>query len=213
MCVKLYINNNKNRILEAAFFLSLKYGFDNVSIKQIQDEINVSAGAIYYYFKDKNDILVNMLNRGLKDEIKDFEKNLKKYDGTLAEKLKFIFYYNIGTNIDNESYKFNLSDNNHDLIRTEYNSFLLGIYHQHPELRPRFHEANKYIVKIYTDFVEEFKQKNEIRSDMDSGNIALYIHTVVSGFTKLWIGFPEIELEDYMDKNIKMILQTIAVKN
>ena len=207
----MYINNSKDRILEAAFFLSLKYGFDNVSIKQIQDAANVSAGAIYYYFKDKNDILVNMLNNGLKVGIEYFEKKLKNYEGSLTEKLKFIFFYTMGTSIDDDNYKFNRSEE-HDLIRSEYNLFLLGIYHQHPELRPRFHEANKNMVRIFTDFTEEFKQKNEIRDDMDSEEIALYIFTVVSGFTKLWIGFPEIKAEDFIDKNIEMILETVAVK-
>ena len=212
MCAKVYINNNKDRILEAVFFLSLKYGFDNVSIKQIQDEANVSAGAIYYYFKDKNDILLNLLNKGLKKGIKVLDKELKKYEGTFVEKLKFIFYYHIGTNIDDESYKLNCSEKQ-DLINSEYNLFLLGIYHQHPEFRPIFHETNRGMVEIFTDFTEEFKQKNEIRRDMDSEEIAFYIYTVVSGFSKLWIGFPDIELEEFIDKCIKMIVETVAVKN
>ncbi|WP_225370126.1 TetR/AcrR family transcriptional regulator [Methanobrevibacter arboriphilus] len=54
---------NKDKIAQAAFLLSLKYGFDNVSIKQIQEEANVTTGAIYYHFKDKNDILDYILKK------------------------------------------------------------------------------------------------------------------------------------------------------
>ncbi|RBQ22635.1 hypothetical protein ALNOE001_16930 [Candidatus Methanobinarius endosymbioticus] len=49
--------NNKQKIVDAAFDLSVKYGFDNVSMKQIQEAADIGAGSIYYHFKNKNEIL------------------------------------------------------------------------------------------------------------------------------------------------------------
>jgi len=208
----LYLNNNKDKMLEATFLLSIQYGFDNVSIKQIQKEANVSAGAIYYHFKDKNDILNHMLNKYLKGSVEDFKKNLRKYDGSFTEKLKFIFYLHLGKELNNEKHVIKLS-NDIEIDHTEFDLFLLGIYHQHHELRPLFDEMTIEMLDIFTEFVEEFKEKKEIRADFDSEDVALYIYSVVGGFIKLWAGFTHIPLEKYIDINIKMICESVRVKS
>ncbi|WP_225370290.1 TetR/AcrR family transcriptional regulator [Methanobrevibacter arboriphilus] len=83
--------NNKDKIAEATFLLALKYGFDNVSLKQIQEAANVTTGAVYYHFDNKNDILKHMVELYLLNEIDNFKKIVKNYKGTIVEKLKFVF--------------------------------------------------------------------------------------------------------------------------
>ena len=208
----MYHNSSKDRVIEAAFLLSIQYGFDNVSIKQIQDEADVSAGAIYYHFKDKNDILNNMINKYLKRAIKCFGKNLRKHEGSFAEKLKFIFYLHLGKELNNEKHVIKLS-NNIEIDHTEFDLFLLGIYHQHHALRPLFDEMTIKMLDVYIEFVEEFQEKKEIRDDFDSGEIALYIQAVVSGLIKLWAGFTHVTMEKYIDINIKMICESVRIKD
>ena len=207
------INNptNKEILMEVAFSLSLKYGFDNVTIKQIQKEANVSPGTVYYHFKDKNDILANMIERYIKEEIKEFKKHLIDYEGSVHEKLKFIFYHFAGKELDNENYGIELS-NNEKINHSDYELLLLGIYHQHPELRPYFHELNKEMLNIFEDFVEDLKEKNEIRNDIDTDAMALHIFTVVSGFSKLYDGCPTVSIEKFADINIGMICDVICYK-
>ena len=208
----MYLNNSKDKVLEAAFLLSIKYGFDNVSIKQIQEEAEVSAGAIYYHFKDKNDILNHMLNKYVEGAIEDFKKSLRKYEGSFAEKLKFIFYLRLGKELNGEKYVIKLS-NDVEIDHTEFDLFLLGIYHQHHALRPLFDEMTIKMLDVYIEFVEEFQEKKEIRDDFDSGEIALYIQAVVSGLIKLWAGFTHVTMEKYIDINIKMICESVRIKD
>ena len=47
----------KRQILNAAQKLFLEQGFEKTSIRNIAEEIEYSAGTIYLYFKDKNEIL------------------------------------------------------------------------------------------------------------------------------------------------------------
>jgi AcrR family transcriptional regulator len=47
----------KRLILDAARRLFLEQGFEKTSIRNIAEEIEYSAGTIYLYFKDKNEIL------------------------------------------------------------------------------------------------------------------------------------------------------------
>ena len=50
--------DKKNRIIRAAYELFNLYGFEEVSIRRIAREAEVSIGTIYAYFRDKQDIQV-----------------------------------------------------------------------------------------------------------------------------------------------------------
>ena len=56
----------KSLILEAAHDLFLNKGFDQVSIRNIADEIEYSPATIYLYFKDKNEIFLALHDRSFK---------------------------------------------------------------------------------------------------------------------------------------------------
>ncbi len=51
-----------SRILEAAFQLMAKYGYEATSISQIANEAGVSKGLMYNYFDSKEDLLRALLN-------------------------------------------------------------------------------------------------------------------------------------------------------
>ncbi len=51
-----------SRILEAAFQLMAKYGYEATSISQIATEAGVSKGLMYNYFDSKEDLLRALLN-------------------------------------------------------------------------------------------------------------------------------------------------------
>jgi AcrR family transcriptional regulator len=56
----------KSLILEAAHDLFLNKGFEQVSIRNIADEIEYSPATIYLYFKDKNEIFLALHDRSFK---------------------------------------------------------------------------------------------------------------------------------------------------
>jgi AcrR family transcriptional regulator len=56
----------KDLILQAAHNLFLTKGFDQVSIRNIADEIEYSPATIYLYFKDKNDLFLALHDMSFK---------------------------------------------------------------------------------------------------------------------------------------------------
>lgn len=60
-------------ILEAALKLFLTNGFDKVSIRNIADEIEYSPATIYLYFKDKNELLFALHQRGFAKMVAEFQ--------------------------------------------------------------------------------------------------------------------------------------------
>ncbi len=53
--------DTKSRIFQAAAQLFARYGFERVSIRQICQNVGVQKPTLYYYFKDKETLILEML--------------------------------------------------------------------------------------------------------------------------------------------------------
>lgn len=60
--------SSKNRILEVAEDLFSKDGFDGTSLDSIAKEANVNKALIYYYFDNKEDIIISIF-KNIQDEL------------------------------------------------------------------------------------------------------------------------------------------------
>lgn len=199
--------NKQERIIDAAFLLALKYGYDNVSIKQIQKKADVTAGAIYYYFKDKNDILLHVFNRYYLDQLNGFKEIFNAYDGSPAEKLKFVFYVHIGyDNVNKANFKF--SDSDYEVKFKDYHLMLQGISHQHPEVESLFKEYDNKLLEFYKE-IAQYLCGGEYINDVILGQMSLFIFSMIRGFIELCISFPNINLEKVIDKNVEIITDTL----
>jgi AcrR family transcriptional regulator len=52
---------NREKILEAAFFVLSRQGYENTSIKDIAEEAGVAQGLVHYYFKSKQQLVIAVL--------------------------------------------------------------------------------------------------------------------------------------------------------
>jgi len=64
-------NLRRSQLTKAAYKIVSKKGYNNFTIKQIAREAKLSTGLVHYYFKNKQDLLLNLL--------KEMNKNVKKY--------------------------------------------------------------------------------------------------------------------------------------
>ncbi len=84
------MNDTRKKILEAMYTLIAKHGYDKTSIGKICEEINIKKPSVYYYFKNKEEILLEMIDSNLNecfDEIKTIlaHKSKKSYKDALIE--------------------------------------------------------------------------------------------------------------------------------
>jgi AcrR family transcriptional regulator len=87
------VENKKEIISEVGFLLALKKGFNNVSIKEIRKASGFSAGLIYYYFKDKNEILVYIVDTYFLNNLQEFKESIKNSHDSFMKKIENILYY------------------------------------------------------------------------------------------------------------------------
>jgi len=54
-------NDTRDRILQAAFAVLSRQGYENTSIKEIAEEAGVAQGLVHYYFKSKQQLVLGVL--------------------------------------------------------------------------------------------------------------------------------------------------------
>jgi len=81
----------KVKILSALSTLLETTDFVSIKIADIARTAGVTEPLIYKYFKDKRDVLYNLLQEYLESSLESLEDHLNKFDGTLNKIREFIY--------------------------------------------------------------------------------------------------------------------------
>jgi AcrR family transcriptional regulator len=204
---KVTLVDNRGKIVLVAFALSMEYGFDNVSIKKISEESGIAVGSIYYHFKDKNEILLYMVQKFLMDNFTDFKEAVENFKGSFLEKIEFILTYKTESFIKEEE-EIDLSPE-HQFHYKKYFTLLTDIYHQSPEVRHFYHEIGVVLYDFYIDLVQEAIDNGEIRDDIDVGMIVVFIQSIFKGYIDLWVYQPHVPFKQLVESNTKLVWEAI----
>ncbi len=79
--------NNRQRILNVAVNLFAHKGYDAVSVREIAEAAEVTKPVIYYYFKNKRDLYLNLIRESFKESHRIYQ-NIYKADTSADEKLR-----------------------------------------------------------------------------------------------------------------------------
>jgi len=185
----------------------MKYGFDNVSIKHIQEESGFTAGSIYYYFKDKDEILQYMVNKYLIASFHKMKEKVLDSNGSLMEKIEIIFNFGdspIITEVESQDIL--------DKFPINYREFWVmytSIYHHHPEIRPDFCKLCDESHDFYYGLVQEAINKKEIRDDIDIEELIMFIKTILKGYLVLIVFQSNLPSEYLLKANMKLLYEAI----
>nr|WP_246629276.1 TetR/AcrR family transcriptional regulator [Mesobacillus maritimus] len=91
----------KEKITEQSIRLFEKKGFTETSIQDIVDSLGVTKGTYYYYFSSKEELLMDIHIKYIKNLVEAQEKILYNEQNNCKEKLAEIVYMLIG-NIDSQ---------------------------------------------------------------------------------------------------------------
>jgi len=161
----------QREIILAARKLIVKYGSENVTIRRMAEEINVSEGAIYKHFKSKRDILSFLIDDIEQTMIGDIDKY---YHGEVKsiEVLENIIIQHISAIEQRRGVGFQ--------VIAEIIS--LG----DKKLNKKIYEViRKYNTRI-KDILEQSLKEGIIRSDIDINVTAQMFFSVTQGLVNLW---------------------------
>jgi len=133
------IKMKKNELINIAMNKFAENGFRNTSMSEIADSAEMASGTIYNYFKNKEELLMEIIK-------KYADRSLGEIDNNSVEKLIFSYFNNI-------------YNRNEETNENEFNAILaflpeilmnkkLGKEFFINVINPRMNEARKYILEL-----------------------------------------------------------------
>ena len=186
----------KSKIVEAARIVFAKKGYREATMDDVAQEVGVSKGALYSYFKSKEDLLKEISLQG-HQTLRTILSETCAYNN-LEYALEQIY-----TTIT-EKYKGNL--------HTHFE--IVAIASHDAQIRKIVFEDYQKDIEAIEAFLEEKKKQGAIRSGVDARVLAdLFIALYMETLAKLLIGYPNNEVHDGWIKSMILILGKASKKD
>ena len=168
------VKDRKEHIIYKALELYLLNGYENVSITDLQSALNMGRGTMYYYFKNKDEIYIEIVNRfflrpkqemlRLKDDIRvpEMIEALLRYFRFLEENLMELEQRNINTS---------------NVIMLLYTA-----YHRFPDLYRRAHRLYATEQSMWQRALRNSMVDDEVRRDLPLEETAALFTQVKDGY-------------------------------
>lgn len=168
------VKDRKELIIYKALELYLLNGYENVSITDLQSALDMGRGTMYYYFKNKDEIYIELVNRfflrpkqemlRLKDDIlvPDMIEALLRYFRFLEESLMELENRNINTS---------------NVIMLLYSA-----YHRFPELYRRANRLYATEQALWLRALRNSVQAGDVRRDISLEATATLFTHVKDGY-------------------------------
>ncbi len=168
------VKDRKEQIIYKALELYLLNGYENVSITDLQSALDMGRGTMYYHFKNKDEIYVEIVNRfflrpkqemlRLKEDIRvpDMIEALLRYFKFLEESLMELEQRNINTS---------------NVIMLLYSA-----YHRFPELYRRAHRLYATEQSMWLRAIRNSMIDGDVRRDLPLEETAALFTQIKDGY-------------------------------
>jgi AcrR family transcriptional regulator len=165
-------HKRKNQILDAATIVFADAGFNHARMDDIADQSGLSKGAIYWYFKSKDEIIIAILARMFEREFRDLESILDT-TGSATERLEII--------IDRT-----LDDIDHLLGLIPITFEFLALAFREKAVQDTFTKYFKGYLDILVPILESGIKSGEFRS-INTIDTAIAMGAIFEGTILLWV--------------------------
>lgn len=159
----------RQTIMDAAWDLFYKKGYENTTINDIIRQAGTSKGGFYYYFRAKDELL-NSLYSFFDQEYEKFYKTMDKSLNSLIQLKQlgqYVFYF-IEGNVSPE--------------------FLCALYKSQlsNQTQENFLSTDRYYIKLVKKIIAEGQKKGEIRDDIPVDKLAHHVLVIERGIFVDW---------------------------
>lgn len=187
--------NTKKHIIETALMLFMTNGYENTSLSDIAGILNITKPALYYHFKNKDELFLAAAYQFL-SELESMLDTLTSNQFSLKETMAMLFnslhemvgYYKKYVNIDNHSI----------MVRAYF--FLYDAIKRDLGFRERLKEIYGKSINALFEKFNDTKEASILRDDLDYETLSFHIVALVEGTYLMTIVDPEIDLADLGNK-------------
>lgn len=182
----------KDEIIETAKSVFRQYGLNKVTLEDVASRLGMKKNSLYYYFKNKNDLVIEVF----KSEFSDFingQLQIIQYNEPLKEKLvrflsyrvteayKFLTDYNVLSNTETTKFHDTLHRESEKLLLAELN--VINLLLEHYNINERDKETlSTIILSICQGFVYKMYLYN-LSQEKIADDIVATVNMLFSGIS------------------------------
>lgn len=185
-----YKEDARRRIIEAAMDVIAERGCDQMTIDDVAKKLGVTKGAVYWYFKSREDLVAAVL---------------KKFQGDI-ERTSFESFYNrpIEEVFSQLFERFSLTDDRQRAIFFE----MFALAARNSDVRHATREYYLGLVATFEEAIRREKKKHFIQTQADPHTLALLLVALYSGlqnYEMVWMY--QNEIRDLWTEGTKILLK------
>ena len=158
------MKNRKEYILEKAFDVFMNKGYDSASITVLQKELGMSRGAMYRYFRSKDELFLEVIDRYVFGLIDRFMPKVAE-NTTLAGLIEYLYRYHMKLYIY-------LDKHNTENRFLNFTALIIQAAKHYPGFIEKIKMINNKGIKLWKMAIINSIEKNEIRDDVDINTLA-----------------------------------------
>ena len=185
----------KNQILEAAVKVFTRMGFHDARMDDIVQESGLSKGALYWYFKGKDDVIMAILKNIFEGELKGL-KALQVKEAPAPDLLREFMQLTIGE-----------LKNMTRLLPLAYEFYALAFRNK------TVREAIRQYLQAYIDLITSLIQRGIDEGTFHTVNaeeMAISIGAMIEGTLVLWVFDPDrVDLERQLSHSLGIFIENL----
>jgi AcrR family transcriptional regulator len=183
-----YLELRRQQILDAAASCFARRGFHQSTMQDICEEAGLSPGAVYRYFRSKDEIIEAMCQRGQSENLEIIQGTMAEGGGTLQviDKLIDIFFGALAEELKSPEL-------------CALNVEVISEAPRNPRIRETLSRSNGEVLKSLTELVTAAQAKGEIDSSLAPMSVAEAMFALYQGFVTQKLVEPDIDVWRYAD--------------
>ena len=183
----------KNQILDAASEVFIEKGFQKARMDDIAEKSNLSKGALYWYFKSKDAIVIDLFNRIFSREAEDLE-GIIATNNPSSERL-LVYTERVIKDVKR-------------LMRFAPVAYeFLSLAFRHKFFKKAFKSYLQDHMDILVPIIQQGVDSGEFRS-MDPNEAAIALGAIFEGTLALWIYDPDlVDPEHHVRTGIQLLIR------
>lgn len=162
-------SKRQQEIIMSAGKILINKGIKGLTTKNLAKEMEFSESALYRHFKNKEDIIVLLLDY-LENNFKNRLNEISKNDNSSIEKLKEIF---------NSQFQF-FSQNPHFVVAV----LSEGLFDESEKINQAIMKIINYKMQLITSIIKQGKQNEEFKKEIETQDI---VHIIIGTFRMMML--------------------------
>jgi len=189
-----------DRILIQAMRIFLEKGYHGTSIDDITRAAGVTKGALYWHFKNKEDLLHRIIEDFEKRFLDGMIRAVREIRGDVSKKIDKYFRYNAAFSYYNRE------------LCVSFTTLAAELVGAHHGTEPQFKRIYKKYQKFLARLIHQGKQEKIFKKEIDTDLAALIVIAFHDGILIRWfMNQKEIDGEAYVNTFKKIMLKGLMV--